>query len=262
MRQIVVTGGGTGIGYAIAGEFVRSGDQVTITGRREHVLKQAVASLAGLAPRTAGGVEGPGSGSGRALAAAYACFDAADPAAVAAALVQLPGRVDVLVNNAGGNTGFDRTQAADGDLAGLAAEWRANLDANLLSAVLVTAALTPRFAADARIVSVSSIAARRGAGSYGAAKAAVEAWSAGVARDLGPRGITANVVSPGLTLGSEFFRDTLTEARKQRLIAETDNGRPGTTADVAALVTFLASPSAGHVTGQVLHVNGGAYLGR
>ncbi len=58
------------------------------------------------------------------------------------------------------------------------------------------------------------------------------------------------------------FRDTLTEARKQRLIAETDNGRPGTTADVAALVTFLASPSAGHVTGQVLHVNGGAYLGR
>jgi NAD(P)-dependent dehydrogenase (short-subunit alcohol dehydrogenase family) len=115
---------------------------------------------------------------------------------------------------------------------------------------------------DARIISFSSIAARRGAGSYGAAKAAVEAWTADIARDLGPRGITANVVSPGLTLGSEFFRDTLTEARKQRLIAETDNGRPGTTADVAALVTFLASPSAGHVTGQVIHVNGGAYLGR
>jgi NAD(P)-dependent dehydrogenase (short-subunit alcohol dehydrogenase family) len=70
------------------------------------------------------------------------------------------------------------------------------------------------------------------------------------------------VVSPGLTLGSEFFRDTLTEARKQRLIAETDSGRPGTTADAAALVTFLASPSAGHVTRQVIHVNGGAYLGR
>jgi len=76
------------------------------------------------------------------------------------------------------------------------------------------------------------------------------------------RGITVNVVSPGLTLGSEFFRDTLTEARKQRLVAETHNGRPGTTADVAATVIFLASPSAGHVTGQVIHVNGGAYLGR
>jgi len=252
MRQIVVTGGGTGIGYAVAAEFIRAGDQVTVTGRREHVLKEAVASLSSLAAR----------GTGPAGQAAYACFDAADPAAVAAALGQLPGQVDVLVNNAGGNTGFDRPPVDERDLAGLAADWRANLDANLLSAVLVTAALAPRFAPDARIISFSSIAARRGAGSYGAAKAAVEAWSADVARELGPRGITANVVSPGLTLGSEFFRDTLTEARKHRLVAETRNGRPGTTADVAATVMFLASPSAGHVTGQVIHVNGGAYLGR
>jgi 3-oxoacyl-[acyl-carrier protein] reductase len=263
MRQIVVTGGGTGIGYAIAGEFVLAGEQVTITGRRENVLKEAVANLAALSPLAAGRAEGTTQteGAGR-PAAGYACFDAADAAAVSAALARLPGRVDVLVNNAGGNTGFDRTPAADGDLAGLAAEWQANLEANLMSAVLVTAALTPRFAPDARIISFSSIAARRGAGSYGAAKAAVEAWTADIARELGPRGITANAVSPGLTLGSEFFRDTLTEARKQRLIAETDNGRPGTTADVAALVTFLASPSAEHVTGQVIHVNGGAYLGR
>lgn len=252
MRQIVVTGGGTGIGYAVAAWFVQAGEQVTITGRREHVLKEAVAGLAGLVSAAGPGVP----------AAGYACFDAADPAAVAAALPQLPGQVDVLVNNAGGNTGFGRAEAGEGDLAGLAADWRANLDANLMSAVLVTAALTPRFAADARIVSLSSIAARRGAGSYGAAKAAVEAWSADVARDLGPRGITANVVSPGLTVGSEFFQGTLTEERKQRLIAETRTGRPGTTEDVAAVVTFLASPSAGHLTGQVIHVNGGAYLGR
>jgi 3-oxoacyl-[acyl-carrier protein] reductase len=78
MRQIVVTGGGTGIGLAIAAEFVRAGDSVTITGRREHVLKQAAGSEMG-----------------------YACFDASDPAAVSAALDRLPARVDVLVNNAG-----------------------------------------------------------------------------------------------------------------------------------------------------------------
>lgn len=241
MRQVVVTGGGTGIGYAVASEFVRAGDRVTITGRREHVLKEAVAGLGS--------------------AADYVCFDASDPAAVHAALGQLPERVDVLVNNAGGNTDFDRGPAAEGDLAGLAAAWRANLAANLLSAVLVTAAVTPRFCPDARIISFSSIAARRGAGSYGAAKAAVEAWNADVASELGPRGITANVVSPGLTLGSEFFRDRLTDARKQHLAAQTRNGRPGTTADVAAAVLFLASPGAGHVTGQVIHVNGGAYPG-
>jgi 3-oxoacyl-[acyl-carrier protein] reductase len=65
----------------------------------------------------------------------YVCFDASDPAAVSAALDSLPARIDVLVNNAGGNTDFDREPAGDGDLAGLAAAWRANLDANLLPAV-------------------------------------------------------------------------------------------------------------------------------
>jgi 3-oxoacyl-[acyl-carrier protein] reductase len=247
MRQVVVTGGGTGIGLAVAGEFVQAGDQVTITGRRDYVLKEATAGLAARAGRAP---------------VAYVCFDAGDPAAVSAALERLPAQVDVLVNNAGGNTDFDREPVSDGDLAGLAAAWRANLAANLLSAVLVTAALTPRLARDARIISFSSIAARRGAGSYGAAKAAVEAWTADVAAELGPRGITANVVSPGLTLGSEFFRDRLTDTRRERLVAETRTGRAGTTADVAATVMFLASPAAGHVTGQVIHVNGGAYLGR
>lgn len=242
MRDVVVTGGGTGIGLAAAQEFARAGDRVTITGRREQVLKEAASQL------------GP--------QANWVSFDAADPAAVGTAVARLPERVDVLVNNAGGNTDFDRDPVDDGDLAGLAAQWRANLDANLLSAVLVTAALAPRLADSARIVSLSSIAARRGAGSYGAAKAALETWTAGVAAELGPRGITANVVSPGLTLGSEFFRGRLTGEREQRLIAETRNHRAGTTGDVAATIAFLASPAAGHITGQVIHVNGGAYLGR
>jgi 3-oxoacyl-[acyl-carrier protein] reductase len=247
MRQVVVTGGGTGIGLAVAGEFVRAGESVTITGRREHVLKEAAGQLAAVAEHSSVG---------------YVCFDASDPADVMVALDLLPASVDVLVNNAGGNTDFDWEPAGPGDLAGLAAAWRANLDANLLSAVLVTAALTPRLARDARIISFSSIAARRGAGSYGAAKAAVEAWTADVAAELGPRGITANVVSPGLTLGSEFFRGRLTGERRERLVAETRTGRAGTTADIAATVMFLASPAAGQVTGQIIHVNGGAYLGR
>ena len=191
----------------------------------------------------------------------YACFDASDPAAVSAASELLPTRVDVLVNNAGGNTDFDREPARDGDLAGLAAPGgpTSTLSRRPRSWLPPHAS---RLAQDARVISFSSIAARRGAGSYGAAKAAVEAWTADVAAELGPRDITANVVSPGLTLGSEFFRDGLTDARRERLVAETCTGRAGTTADVAATVMFLASPAARHLTGQVIHVNGGAYLGR
>jgi 3-oxoacyl-[acyl-carrier protein] reductase len=143
VRHVVVTGGGTGIGFAVAGSFARAGDAVTITGRRREVLTTAADRLGA-----------------RAVA-----FDASDPEAVRAALGELPDRVDVLVNNAGGNTDFDRPEPPDGDLVALAAGWRANLDANLMSAVLVTAALTPRLADGARIVTVGSIAARQGAGS-------------------------------------------------------------------------------------------------
>ena len=238
MRNVVVTGGATGIGYAIAETFVAMGDAVVITGRRAGVLDAAASQLGARPVR----------------------FDASDPIAVASAMSELPEFVDVLVNNVGGNYDFDRPEADD--LETLAANWRANFGGNVLSAVLVTTALKSRLTDGARVVTIGSIAARIGAGSYGAAKAALEAWTADLAGELGPRGITANVVSPGLIVDTEFFRDRMTEEGIRRRVAQTKNGRPGTTADVAALVRFLASPDAGHITGQVLHVNGGAYLGR
>ncbi|QUH02878.1 SDR family oxidoreductase [Saccharopolyspora erythraea] len=237
MRQIVVTGAGTGIGYAIAEHFAASGDAVTITGRRAEVLHRAADTLGARAVP----------------------FDATDPDAVEAALDSLPDHVDVVVNNAGANTDFERPEP-DG-LRALARQWEANLASNVLSAVLVTAALTPRLTDGARVVTIGSIAARQGAGSYGAAKAAVEAWTADLAGQLGPRGITANVVAPGLTEHTGFFQNGLPEQRRDELVAATRNQRAGTPADIAALTGFLASPQAGHITGQVLHVNGGAYLG-
>src|SRR5262245_13405108 len=128
MRDVVVTGGATGIGRAIAAEFRKSGDRVTITGRREGVLKETALSLG----------------------ARYVAFDASDPEAVTRVLPLLPENVSVLVNNAGANTNLERDEP--GDLRSVAEAWRANLESNLLSAVLVTTALLPQFARNARIV--------------------------------------------------------------------------------------------------------------
>ncbi|MFI6476771.1 SDR family NAD(P)-dependent oxidoreductase [Nonomuraea sp. NPDC050663] len=235
MREVVVTGGGTGIGLAIAKAFAELGDSVTVTGRREHVLKET--------------------------GFPYVAFNAASPVAVNDALGRLPVKVDVLVNNAGGNTNLDR--ADSDDLMDVAESWWANLNANLLSAVLVTKALQRRIGDGGRIISIGSIAARgTGSGSYGAAKAALEAWTADVAAELGPRGVTANVISPGLIVETEFFKGRLTDEGIKRRVEGTRNGRAGTPSDVAGTAVFLASPGARHVTGQVVHVNGGAYLGR
>ena len=241
MRNVVVTGGGTGIGRAVAAAFAALGDEVIITGRRADVLAKTAADLGG-------GV--------RAVA-----FDATDPEQVEAALPELPAAVHVLVHCAGGNTSIGAPEP--GTLAETAAMWRANLDANLISAVLVTTALRPRLAPGGTVINVSSIAAHRGgAGSYGAAKAAVEAWNLTLAQDVGQDQITANVIAPGFIDDTEFFRGRMTDQRRTTLIGQTANGRAGVPDDIAATAVFLASPGGSHLTSQVLHVNGGALSGR
>jgi 3-oxoacyl-[acyl-carrier protein] reductase len=246
-RTVVVSGGGTGIGLATARTFARDGDRVVLIGRRADVLEQAAADVPG----------------------AVACpADLTDPqqAGRAARFVcQEFGAVDVLVNNAGGNGGLEAPAGTDDMLAATVHDWTVNFRLNVLTAVLLTQALRDHVASPGgRILFLGSIAALRGSGSpaYGSAKAALHPYAFALARELGHRGITVNVVAPGYVEETGFFGGELPEERRRARIAETLTGRVGHPGDVAETLHWLASPAADHITAQVIQVNGGAEHGR
>ena len=240
MRFAIVTGGGTGIGAATAIALAEDGCEVLLVGRRERPLREAADLI------------GP--------AASIHLADLTSPADVDALAESLDRPVDVLVNNAGG---FD-VESGGASTAARADWWRRVYDANVLTAILLTEALRHAIARpDGRVVLLSSVAAQRGgAGPYSAAKAALHGYAYDLARDLGPDGITVNVVAPGYTAGTEFFGARITPESHARRVAETLVGRAGLPQDVAAAIRYLASTQAGYVTGQVLGVNGGTVFGR
>jgi 3-oxoacyl-[acyl-carrier protein] reductase len=174
-------------------------------------------------------------------------------------------RVDVLVNAAGGSAALAPAPSSLDGLAQAAWAWKENLRLNTMTAVLLTEALKPHLARPGgRVLLVSSIAAYRGSGSgsYGASKAALHPYAYDLAAELGPHGVTVNVVAPGFIDDTGFFRDQLSDERRTTLISQTLNQRAGEPGDVAETVHWLASPAAGHVTAQILQVNGGAERGR
>jgi 3-oxoacyl-[acyl-carrier protein] reductase len=239
-RLAVVTGGGTGIGRATAGMLAGEGYDVLIVGRRADVLTDAVKWI------------GP--------QATAVTADVSDPAQIpllVAAVGERP--IDVLVNNAGAYV-----SGQSSTLDQVADQWRANFESNVLTAVLTTTALLPSLRRPGgRIILTSSIAAQKGGGGpYSAAKAALHGYVLDLAADLGDRGITANVISPGYVTDSEFFAGRMTPAGHQTRVDATLVGRAGTPEDIAEAVRWLTGPGGGYVTGQIINVNGGSVLGR
>jgi len=236
----LVTGASRGIGAAIAEELAALGATVIGTAT-------SAAGAQAITERLS--AQG---GQGREL-------NVTDGAAIEAlvdAIAKEVGPISVLVNNAGITRDNLLMRMKDED-------WQAVLDTNL-SSVYRTSKAVMRGMMKARkgriinIASVIGVTGNAGQANYAAAKAGIIAFSKSLAKEIGSRGITVNVVAPGF-IATDMTRD-LSEDVKQGLVGQIALGRLGEPADIARAVAFLAGPAAAYITGETLHVNGGMYM--
>jgi 3-oxoacyl-[acyl-carrier protein] reductase len=237
-KRALVTGASRGIGAAIALSLARGGADVAIT----------YASSVGRAAAVVRDIEALGR-RGFAIAA-----DSADPAAVrrsVAEAAQALGGLDILVNNAGiARGGMLETMSLE--------DIDATLNVNIRSVILATQAAIPHLGRGGRIVNIGSCLAERvmqpGLSVYSMSKSALISLTKGLARDLGPRGITVNIVHPGPT-DTDMNPAAGPQAEGQRQWIAL--GHYGTADDIAAMVSFLAGPGARQITGAGFTVDGG-----
>jgi 3-oxoacyl-[acyl-carrier protein] reductase len=236
----LVTGASRGIGAAIADLLATQGATVIGTATSDSGAQAIGERLA------------PLGGHGRKL-------DVIDGAAVEALIDGIAkefGPVSILVNNAGITRDNLLMRMKE-------EEWQSILDTNLTSVYRTSKAVMRGMmkARKGRIVNIASVigvTGNPGQTNYAAAKAGIIAFSKSLAKEIGSRGITVNVVAPGF-IDTDMTR-AMPDAAKEGLIGQIALGRLGDVSDIAHAVAFLAGPAAGYITGETLHVNGGMYM--
>jgi 3-oxoacyl-[acyl-carrier protein] reductase len=238
-RSVLVTGGSRGLGAAFVGSFLGAGDRVATCSRSTTPAIDRWRARSELSERFY-----------------FETLDITEPKVVESFLdrvVDRFGGIDVLVNNAGAARSVVLGLMSDADI-------DAVIDLNLKATIRVTRAVVRRMLiqGSGRIINISSIvglAGYRGLSVYGATKAGLDALTRALARELGSRGITVNSVAPGY-LETELSQG-LTQQQLDRIARRTPLGRLAEPNEVTAAVSFLASPDAAFITGQVLVVDGG-----
>ena len=235
-RSALITGASGGIGGAIARMLAAAGARVALSGTRAEALQELAHGLGG--------------------AVVLPCrLDSADEVEqLVPRAAEALGRLDILVNNAGITRDGLAMRMKDQDWADVL---RVDLEAAFR---LSRAALRPMMKARfGRIISISSVVGsigNPGQANYAAAKAGLEGMSRSLAAEVASRGVTVNCVAPGFIASA--MTDALSDEQKARMFERIPAGRFGEGADVASAVLWLAS--AGYVTGQTIHVNGGMHM--
>ncbi len=237
----LVTGASRGIGAAIALELARKGLKVTGTATSDagaSAISQALAAFPGCS------------------GANLNVNDAVAAEALINGIVKEHGGLQVLVNNAGITRDMLAMRLKDED-------WDAVLDTNLkavfrMSRAVMRTMMKQRYGRIISITSVVGASGNAGQANYAAAKAGVAGMTRALARELGSRNITVNCVAPGFI--ETDMTAGLPEEQQKALLGQIPLGHLGKPQDIAHAVAFMASPQAGYVTGQELHVNGGMYM--